>query len=84
VREDQYCFGLEHWVTLSTESTLSMCDGSTEQQYLTAYLIQQADDTAARVFIGHNEGKGMAATMEEARRFALGILELVDARAAVA
>jgi hypothetical protein len=80
VREDQYCFGVEHWVQLSTESTLLMSDGSTERQYLTAYVIQQADDTAARVFIGFNEGKGMAATLDEARRFALEILTLVETK----
>ena len=37
-----------------------------------------ADDSAPRVFIGYNEAPGRPATMDEARRFALEILALVD------
>jgi len=37
-----------------------------------------ADDTAPRVFIGYNEAPGRPATLDEAWRFALEILTLVD------
>jgi hypothetical protein len=80
VREDQWCLGVEHRVLLSTEPTELQSDGSTEQQHLTTYLLRQANDTGARVFIGHGhgEGSGKSATLEEARRFALEILARVD------
>lgn len=78
-REDPPRFGVEHRVELSTEPTMIMGDGSTEQQYLNTYLMRVADnDTPARVFIGYNEAHGRPATLEEARRFALEILALVD------
>jgi hypothetical protein len=38
----------------------------------------QADDSAPRVFIGHDDGFGRSATLEEARRFAKQILARVD------
>jgi hypothetical protein len=78
VREDQWCLGVEHKVPLSTEPNELQSDGSTEQQHLTTYLLRQANDTGARVFIGHGEGSGKSATLEEARRFALEILARVD------
>ena len=37
-----------------------------------------ADDTALRVFIGHNEAPGRPATLDEAWQFAREILALVD------
>ena len=78
LREDQWCFGVEHRVHLSTEPKMLMADGSTEQQHLNTYLLRQADDTAPRVFIGHDDGFGKSATLDEARRFALEILARVD------
>jgi hypothetical protein len=78
LREDQCCFGLEHRVPLSSEPTELIGNGSTQQQYLNTYLMRLADDTASRVFIGYNEAPGRSATLEEARRFALAILALVD------
>ena len=77
-REDQPRFGVEHRVHLSSESPMLMSDGSTEQQYLNTYLMRLADDTAPRVFIGYNEAPGRPATLDEAWRFALEILALVD------
>ncbi|MEP7193176.1 MAG: hypothetical protein ABI903_09950 [Actinomycetota bacterium] len=77
VREDQWCLGVEHRVLLSTEPTELQSGGSTEQ-HLTTYLSRHANDTSARVFIGHGEGPGRSATLEEARRFALEILARVD------
>jgi hypothetical protein len=55
-----------------------MHDGSREQQYLSVSLEQQADDTAPRVVIGHNGVRATTATVNEARRFALDILGLVN------
>ena len=78
VREDQWCFGVEHRVHLSTEPEMLMSDGSKEQQHLNTYLLRQADDTAPRVFIGHNEAPGRLATLDEPWQFALEILALVD------
>jgi hypothetical protein len=78
VREDQWCSGIEHRVLLSTEPTNLRGDGCPEQPHLTTYLVRQANDTGARVFIGHGEGSGKSATLEEARRFALEILARVD------
>jgi hypothetical protein len=78
VRDDQWCLGVEHTVRLSTEPTELQSDGSSEQQHLTTYLLRQANDTGPRVFIGHGEGSGKSATLEEARRFALEILARVD------
>ena len=77
-REEQWCFGIEHRVYLSTEPTEFLSDGNTRQPYLNTYLLRQADDTASRVFIGHGGSSGKSATLEEARRFALEILTLVD------
>jgi len=77
-RADQSCLGVQHRVTLSSEPTLQLADGSTQPGYATTYLTQQADQLAPRVFIGHGEGPGARATLEEARRFALEILTLVD------
>ena len=37
-----------------------------------------ADDTAPRVFIGHNEAPSRQATLDDAWQFARGILALVD------
>ena len=76
--ESQPRFGVEHRVRLSTEPPVLMADGSREQQYLTTSLEQQDDDGVARVIIGHNMSAGVAATLNEARRFALDILALVD------
>jgi hypothetical protein len=78
VREDQWCLGVEHRVLLSSEPTELASDGRAEQQHLTTYLLRQANDTGARVFIGHGKGSGKSATLEEARRFALEILARVD------
>ena len=78
VREDQWCSGVEHQVPLSAEPTSLLSDGSTEQPHLSTYLVRQANDTGARVFIGYGEGSGKSATLEEARRFALEILARVD------
>jgi len=77
-REDQWCFGIEYRVYLSTEPTEFLSDGNTRQPYLNTYLLRQADDTAPRVFVGHGGSSGKSATIEEARRFALEILTLVD------
>jgi hypothetical protein len=76
-RIDQRCFGVERPVRLSTES-LGLWSDSTFQQYFAASLEQQADATTPRVSIGLNEGKGLLATLDEARRFAYEILALVD------
>jgi hypothetical protein len=78
LREDQCCFGLEHRVPLSHEPDLLIGEASTEQQYLSTYLMRTADDAASRVFIGYNEAPGRAATLDEARQFAHAILRLVD------
>jgi len=78
LREDQCCFGPEHRVPLSEEPDERFGEASSEQQYLNTYLMRVADDTAPRVFIGYNEAPGRPATPEEARRFALEILALVD------
>jgi hypothetical protein len=78
LREEQCCFGPEHRVPLSNEPTERFGEASTEQQYLNTYLMRLADDTAPRVFIGYNEAPGRPATLDEARRFALEILALVD------
>ncbi|MDQ1538623.1 MAG: hypothetical protein QOE58_3016 [Actinomycetota bacterium] len=77
-RDDQSCLGEQHQVTLSTEPTKQMADGTTRPAYATTYLTQQPDHQAPRVFIGNNEADGASATLEEARRFALEILTLVD------
>ena len=37
-----------------------------------------ADDTAPRVFIGHDEAPGRPATLDEAWQFTFEILSLVD------
>jgi hypothetical protein len=76
--DDQLPFGLEHRVRLSTEPPVLMADGSREQQYLTASLEPQNEHALHRVIIGHNLSVGVAATLNEARRFALDILALVD------
>ncbi len=77
-REDQCCVGPEHRVPLSREPDELFGEASTEQQYLNTYLMRPADDEAPRVFIGYNEAPGRPATLDEARRFALEILALVD------
>jgi hypothetical protein len=74
----QCCSGVEHRVHLSTEPTMLMADGSTEEQHLNTHLTRRADDPATRVFIGHDDGFGKSATLDEARRFALQILARVD------
>jgi len=76
--DDPPRFGVEHRVALSNEPTVLMGDGNREQQYLSVSLEQQADDPAPRVLIGRNGARGMAATVNEARRFALDILGLVN------
>jgi hypothetical protein len=76
--EDQCCVGPEHRVALLQEPTEHFGEASTEQQYLNTYLMRPAGDPAARVFIGYNEAPGRPATSDEARRFALQILALVD------
>ena len=78
LREDQCCFGLAHRVPLSEGPPERLGEGSTEQQYLNTNLMQLADDTAPRVFIGYNDAPGRPATVDEARRFAHEILALVD------
>jgi hypothetical protein len=78
LREDQCCFGPEHRVPLASEPAELIGTASTQQQYLSTYLMRPADDTASRVFIGYNEAPGRAASLGEARRFALQILALVD------
>jgi hypothetical protein len=75
---DQSCWGAEHTVPLSTEPKIHLVVGGRKQQYLSAYLEKAAEDSApSRVFIGHN-GQGKTATLDEAKRFALEILALVD------
>jgi len=76
--ERQRLLGIEHRVKLSTEPPVLMADGTREQQYLTASLEQHDDDGIPRVIIGRNETIGVGATLNEARRFALDILALVD------
>ena len=49
-----------------------------EPQYLTTCLRQQADETAAREFIGKGENAGSLATLQETLQFALHVLALVD------
>jgi hypothetical protein len=78
LREDQCCLGTEHRVPLSNEPNELIGNASTQQQYLSTYLMRPADDSASRVFIGYNEAPGRAATLEEARQFAHAILELAD------
>ena len=78
LRADRCCTGAEHRVNLSSEPTMLMGDGSSEQQYLNTYLLRQADESAPRVFIGYNDGSGRPATLDEARRFAFEILARVD------
>jgi hypothetical protein len=78
LREDHCCSGVEHRVHLSTEPTMLMADGSTQEQHLNTHLTRRADDTATRVFIGHDDGFGKSATLDEARRFALEIIARVD------
>jgi hypothetical protein len=70
--------GREHRVPLSNEPSELIGNASTQQQYLSTYLMRPADDSASRVFIGYNEAPGRAATLEEARQFAQVILELAD------
>jgi hypothetical protein len=77
LREDQCCFGREHRVPLSNAPTEHVGNASTEQQYLNTYLMRPADDVQPRVFIGYNEAPGRAATVDEARQFAVEILTLV-------
>jgi hypothetical protein len=77
--DNQPGFGVQHRVELSTEPTKQRDDGGKEPQYLTAFLDRpDGDETAPRVFIGHNEGSALAATLDEARVFALEILALVE------
>lgn len=76
--ERQARFGVEHRVRLSTEPPVLMADGSREEQYLTSSLEQQGEEAVPRVIIGHNMSAGVAATLNEARRFALDILALVE------
>ena len=78
LRQDQCCLGREHRVPLSNEPSELIGNASTQQQYLSTYLMRPADDSASRVFIGYNEAPGRAATLEEARQFAHAILELAD------
>jgi hypothetical protein len=78
LREDQCCVSFQHRVTLSNEPTELIGNGSTQAQYLNTYLMRPADDTESRVFIGYNEAPGRSASLDEARRFALQILALVD------
>jgi hypothetical protein len=78
LREDQCCFGPEYRVPLSHEPNVLVGEASTEQQYLSTYLLRAPDDSASRVFIGYNEAPGRGATLEEARQFAQAILRLVD------
>ena len=79
-REDQWCLGIEVRVHLSIEPTEFLSDGTLQQPYLNTYLLRQADDMAPRVFIGHGGRLGKAATFQEARKFALAILTLVDSQ----
>ena len=78
LREDQCCFGPKHRVPLAEVPSELIGNGSTQQQYLSTYLMRPADATASRVFIGYNEAPGRPATLDEARRFAHEILALVD------
>jgi hypothetical protein len=77
-REDQCCYGLEHRVPLLKEPMELIGNGSTQQQYLSTYLMRTADDTESRVLIGYNEAPGRSATLDEAQAFALEILALVN------
>jgi hypothetical protein len=77
--DNQPGFRVKHRVELSTEPPRLRRDGSTERQYLSASLEQpDGDKTAPVVLIGHNESSVLAATLDEAHRFALEILALVD------
>jgi len=77
-RQEQYHFGVEHQVILSTMPMVVMGDGSANRQRLTASLEGRTGPTGPRVLISQNDGSGVAATLDEAKRFALGILALVD------
>lgn len=78
--DNQPGFKVEHRVELSTEPPRLKGDGDREPQYLTASLEEPDGDEKAPplVFIGHNDGSALGATLDEARRFALKILALVD------
>jgi len=76
--QEQYHLGVEHQVILSTMPMVVMDDGSTSQQCLTASLEERTGPAGTRVVIRQNNGSGMAATPDEAKRFALSILALVD------
>jgi hypothetical protein len=77
--DNQPGFRGKHRVELSTEPPRLRHDGSREPQYLTVSLEQpDGDKTAPVVLIGHNESSVLAATLDEAHRFALEILALVD------
>jgi hypothetical protein len=76
--DHQCCSGVEHRVHLSTEPNMLMADGSTQQHHLNTHLTRRADDSKTRVFIGHDDGFGKSATLEEARRFAFEILARID------
>jgi PAS domain-containing protein len=78
MHEDQSRVEAGHRVELSTESTVLRRDGSRVRQYLFAIPEPRDDDAAPRVLIGRNEDRGLAATLDEARRFAREILKLVD------
>jgi len=79
VREDQWCVGVEHRVSLSTEPAEAPSGGGPVQPYLNTYLLRHANDTAPRLFVGYGAHSGKSATLEEARRFALEILARADA-----
>jgi hypothetical protein len=71
--------GLQQRVELSIEPFELRGDAGNGPQYLTASLERpEGDESAPRVLIGHNKGGAVAATLDEARRFALEILALVD------
>ena len=77
-REDQCCYGIQQRVGLLSEPMEVVGNGSTEQQYLNTYVMQPADDTTPRIFIGYNDAPGRPATPTEAQRFADAILALVE------
>jgi hypothetical protein len=71
--------GLQHRVELFTEPPNSRSDGSQEPAYLSICVEQpDGEESGPRVLVSLDEGLPMAATVEEARRFALEILALIE------
>lgn len=79
-RVDRACWGSDRHVFLSAEPTGTEALGSGQQTFVVS-LEQQADPTEPRVLISANVNNGNTdegLTLQEARRFALEVLALVD------